>query len=427
MSFNPHRLLPAGATCTSPAPKPWPGCFNPHRLLPAGATCNPGHGCRPPLPHRVSTLTGCCQPVQPGRPCPRPAPGSCFNPHRLLPAGATPRQHPGERLRAVVSTLTGCCQPVQQAEYERQIAPLQAVSTLTGCCQPVQHVTPGSPLLGQYVSTLTGCCQPVQRRRIRAANSPAESRFNPHRLLPAGATRWPPRLRATLPSFNPHRLLPAGATSVMRTGSVMTRPASFNPHRLLPAGATPAGQRALRNAGFNPHRLLPAGATSAYRSARYTSGFQPSPAVASRCNRDKRLYACPCYCFNPHRLLPAGATLPGTPPASSANCRLNVSAFAVSAGFNPHRLLPAGATERALESGAFKTFQPSPAVASRCNLNVPASLSAQLGFNPHRLLPAGATVRRLNKVLAPRQFQPSPAVASRCNTHCGYRRRKAGN
>ncbi len=121
----------------------------------------------------------------------------------------SPCQRMGEK-RQNVSTLTGCCQPVQRGGgrvhrtflCEFQPSPAVAsrcngrphqdglagpVSTLTGCCQPVQRRHRAVAPYISRVSTLTGCCQPVQLRPAHRSLLPWQG-FNPHRLLPAGAT-----------------------------------------------------------------------------------------------------------------------------------------------------------------------------------------------------------------------------------------------
>ncbi len=120
------------------------------------------------------------------RPCQRCA--DSFNPHRLLPAGATFAVLLQSRPAFLVSTLTGCCQPVQPPSRVCQIVSLSmfqpspavasrcnadplGVGDLSGWFQPSPAVAsrcnvPSVCLYGPHsddVSTLTGCCQPVQQ------------------------------------------------------------------------------------------------------------------------------------------------------------------------------------------------------------------------------------------------------------------------
>ncbi len=159
--FNPHRLFPAGATCSlrpspasnwqfQPSPAVSSRCnnrastaacalsirFNPHRLFPAGATAladADGHERKNPR----------------------------FNPHRLFPAGATlkPRQ-----------VLCRCL-----------FQPSPAVSSRCNA----------RPLPGQCVARIRFQPSPAVSSRCNRRSPPSASSaasFNPHRLFPAGAT-----------------------------------------------------------------------------------------------------------------------------------------------------------------------------------------------------------------------------------------------
>ena len=180
------------------------------------------------------------------------------------------------------------------------------------------------------VSILTGSEEPVQLlwRRNRQANclfqsSPAPksrcnitwttplgtmpTRFNPHRLRRAGATRGRKVDKGPVGSFNPHRLRRAGATVSRRDGRVAA--VCFNPHRLRRAGATGCPVSAvgcstvsILTGSEEPVQQIHSGAGAAATPVSILTGseepvqqwidrshyiaavFQSSPAPKSRCN-----------------------------------------------------------------------------------------------------------------------------------------------
>jgi len=344
-----------GSRCNSPCLMHTSGllsCFNPHRLLGAGATA-----------------------LADGWSCGIP----CFNPHRLLGAGATilSRESLGTGLRFQSSPTPGSrC----NGKPARVLDLLGEVSILTDSWEPVQRVRIGARRCpAQGVSILTDSREPVQ-------------------LDPTGTST------GDMAGFNPHRLLGAGATRAARRGS--RRDECFNPHRLLGAGATceiigqPLAIYAFQSSPTPGSRCNPLD----YADSQAGSSFQSSPTPGSRCNAGDRAR---------HVRQSAVSILTDSwEPVQRAGGRGRIG---VPESFNPHRLLGAGATVdragqehrgrvsiltdswepvqqlTALDKSIEAAFQSSPTPGSRCNW------------------------RNRDRYFCRVEFQSSPTPGSRCN------------
>ncbi len=281
---------------------------------------------------------------------------TCFNPHRLFPAGATSSRgigilDSGLRFQSSPAVSSRCNEPPMKPMKE--ILLFQSSPAVSSRCNP-------------------RCARPGAR---------GPGCFNPHRLFPAGATLYALQMRPVV-SFNPHRLFPAGATRVQTPCGFI----SADEFQSSPAVSSRCNTRgpchARRACCFNPHRLFPAGATvrpnlrpdAGRRVSILTGCFQPvqrrkdtkkrheekfqsSPAVSSRCNLHARAVrhgrgrvSILTGCFqpvqhirDPHPLRPAGVSI-------------------LTGCFQPvqHAFVPS-------MRDFPPPFQSSPAVSSRCN------------------------------------------------------------
>jgi len=137
----------------------------------------------------------------------------------------------------VVSILTDSWEPVQRPSCKHFRNRLK-VSILTDSWEPVQREGSNSPISGVLsVSILTDSWEPVQRGGVARVTPPA-ARFNPHRLLGAGATRRRSLRRQDDRPFQSSPT-PGSRCNTKTQERVLKTGTGFNPHRLLGAGATP--------------------------------------------------------------------------------------------------------------------------------------------------------------------------------------------